>query len=67
MIRKRERLKGKPVADPFVIAKANILNAHVVTQERASENAAKIPNVCSHFKVPCLDLEEFMIKEGWLF
>ena len=30
-------------------------------------NAAKIPNVCAHFKIPCIDLEEFMHQQGWAF
>ena len=67
MIRKQERLKGKPVADPFVIARAKILNACVVTQEKGRENAAKIPNVCDHFGIPCINLEGFMKKERWTF
>jgi len=67
MIRKQERLKGKPVADPFVIARAKILNACVVTQENKTENAAKIPNVCEHFGIPCINLEGFMEKENWTF
>ena len=67
MIRKKERLKGKPVADPFVIARAKILNACVVTQEKNTENAAKIPNVCEHFVIPCINLEGFMNKESWTF
>ena len=67
MIRKQERLKGKPVADPFVIARAKILNACVVTQEKNTENAAKIPNVCEHFEIPCINLEGFMEKENWTF
>lgn len=67
MIRKQERLKGKPVADPFVIAKARIENATVVTQEHRKENAAKIPNVCDHFQISCMNLEEFMQKENWVF
>jgi hypothetical protein len=67
MIRKRERLRGKPVADPFVIAKAKISGAYVVTQEELKENAAKIPNVCKHFEIPCINLEGFMEKENWTF
>ena len=67
MVRKQERLKGKPVADPFVIARAKILGACVVTQEKNTENAAKIPNVCDHFGIPCIDLEGFMEKENWTF
>ena len=45
----QERLKGKPVADPFVIAKA------------------KIPNVCNHFGILCINLDGFMEKENWTF
>jgi Domain of unknown function (DUF4411) len=67
MIRKKERLKGKPVADPFVIARAKILGACVVTQEKNTDNAAKIPNACDHFGIPCTNLEGFMEKENWTF
>jgi hypothetical protein len=67
MIRTQQRLQGKPVADPFVIAKAKILDGCVVTQEKDRENAAKIPNVCKHFGIPCCNLEGFMEKEGWTF
>jgi len=67
MVRKQERLKGKPVADPFIIAKAKVINGCVVTQEKSTENAAKIPNVCERFKIPCINLEGFMEKENWTF
>ena len=67
MIRKQERLKGKPVADPFVIARAKISDACVVTQEKNTENAAKIPNVCDHFGIRCINLEGFMEEENWTF
>ena len=67
MIRKKERLKGKPVADPFVIARARISGACVVTQEKNTENAAKIPNVCDRFEIDCINLEGFMEKENWTF
>ena len=39
----------------------------VVTLERAKPNAAKIPNVCAHFGVPCLDFEGFLHENGWSF
>lgn len=58
---------GNPVADPFVIAKAGVNGAAVVTLEVAKPNAAKIPNICRHFGVPCMNLEEFMEAEGWEF
>ena len=67
LIRKKERLQGKPVADPFIIGKAKISNGIVVTQEQWKKNSAKLPNVCEYFKVECIDLEFFMEKENWTF
>lgn len=68
LIHKQERLLGKPVADPFVIARAKILNGCVITQEIEKPNAAKIPNVCKHFdNIACLNLEGFMGREDWTF
>jgi len=68
LVRKKERLNGKPVADPFVIAKAKIQEEGcVVTQEVKKPNAARIPNVCEHFDIPCLNLEAFMENEKWRF
>ena len=67
MIRKKEQLKGSPVADPFVIARAKILDAYVVTEENYAENSAKIPNVCKHFNILCISLEGFMSQENWIF
>jgi len=34
LIRKQERLLGKPVADPFVIAKAQSIGGCVITTEK---------------------------------
>lgn len=67
LINRKALLRGTPVADPFVIAAAKIKNGTVVTQEQAKPHAAKIPNVCDHFKIPCIDLEEFMKRQGWSF
>jgi hypothetical protein len=67
IIRKKERLQGKPVADPFIIGKAKILSGTVVTQEQWKNNSAKLPNVCKRFKVDCINLETFMEKENWIF
>ena len=67
LIGEKQRLTGTPVADPFVIACAKIRKATVVTEERLKPNAAKIPNVCQHFSVPCIDLEVFMQQQGWSF
>ena len=58
---------GTPVADPFVIAKAAILGMCVVTEEKESPNAARIPNVCNYFDIDCINLEQMMEREGWRF
>src|SRR5207244_12953235 len=66
-IEQQKLLKGGRNADPFVIAKAAIEGRTVVTMERLRTNAVKIPNICQHFRVRCLSLEEFMEEEGWQF
>ncbi len=67
LIRKKERIQGNPVADPFVIAKAKISHGCVVTQEKLKKNAAQIPNVCEYFGIPHINLEGFMERENWKF
>jgi len=59
--------KGGLNADPFVIAKAAVDGLTVVTLERAPPNSARIPNICQHFAVRCINLEQFMEREGWKF
>jgi len=67
MIKVQSTLRGKPVADPFVIAAAKIKNAIVVTEESLKPTGSKIPNVCNHFKILCVDLQQFMKNENWIF
>jgi predicted nucleic acid-binding protein len=67
LIRRKETLQGHPVADPFLVAKAKVENATLVTQEERRENAAKIPNVCEYFQIRYTNLEGFMETEGWQF
>lgn len=67
LISQQQRLKGKPVADPFVIAAARVNQATVVTEEVFKPNAAKIPNVCEHFHIECIDLEIFLAINSWQF
>ena len=61
--------KGTPVADPFLIAKAgaSARDMIVVTEETFRPNAAKIPNVCEHFGIECINLRQLMEREGWRF
>lgn len=67
LINQKAALNGTPVADPFVIACAKINAGTVVTEEKPKPNAAKIPNVCAHFGIPCGNLEMFMQNMGWSF
>lgn len=67
LISKQANLRGTPVADPFVIACAKIHNAVVVTEEQFKPNAAKIPNVCQHFGIKCINLAQFMEEQNWTF
>jgi hypothetical protein len=67
LISQKAALKGTPVADPFIVAAAAIKNAVVITQESLKPNAAKIPNVCEHFGIRCIKLEDFMTEQNWNF
>jgi len=66
-IETKKLLRGGLVADPFVIARAAVAGASVVTMETLKPNAADIPNICEHFGIPCLSLQQFMESEGWRF
>ena len=66
-IEQQKMYKGGFNADPFIIAKAAIISAQVVTDEREKPNAVKIPNICKHFSIPCMNFEEFMEAENWSF
>lgn len=50
-----------------MIAKAGADELTVVTMEKLKTGGAKIPNICKHFNVSCMTLEEFMAAEGWQF
>ena len=67
LIGNKQMLKGTPVADPFVIACAANNRGTVVTEEHFKDNAARIPNVCNRFKIPYINLQEFMSQQTWQF
>jgi len=60
-------LTGGKNADPFVVARAVAVEGAVLTMEQLKPNAAKIPNICDYFKLPCRDFRRFMMTEGWSF
>ena len=66
-IEQQKLYNGGKNADPFVIARAGILGIPVVTSEKFKPNAAKIPNICRHFQIDCMNLEEFMEHQNWHF
>lgn len=66
-IERQKMLRGGRNADSFVIAKAAVNGFTVVTMEQLRDNAVKIPNICNHFGIPWVSLEDFMEAEGWEF
>jgi hypothetical protein len=64
---RKKLLQGGYFADPFVIAKAKIKQAVVVTEEEQPPHGARIPNICQHFGIECVKLEGFLVKEDWKF
>ena len=66
-IEQQKILRGGKNADPFIIARAAVEERTVVTMEKLKDNAAKIPNICNHFGIDCITLEEFMELENWKF
>lgn len=67
LVSRKNILQGAPVADPFIIAKAEAHSGVVVTQEEYKPNGVKIPNVCNERKVECINLEVFMEQQNWIF
>jgi len=63
----KKLLTGGPFADPFIIAKAYVEHGTVVTQEKHMPNAAKIPNICANFHIPCINLQTFLKQNNWSF
>ncbi len=60
---------NRSMADPWVIAHALVEKAVVVTKEYKSSSIqspsrVKIPDVCAHFKLPCLGEFEFIDEIG---
>jgi hypothetical protein len=59
-------------ADPFVVATAMTHTAVVFTLEHeqgahepSKTNCPKIPNVCSHYGIECVNMEKFIEREGF--
>ena len=57
------KLRG--LADPWVVATAQTMEATVVTQEGSKPTKPKIPDACRALGIPCLNLLDFIRAEGW--
>ena len=64
---KFEEEKTDESADPFLIARAKILDGMVISQERKRGNRVRIPTICGHFSIECGTLDDMMEKENWSF
>ena len=67
LVGEKQRLRGTPVADPFIIACAQMCGGTVITEEVRKDGGAKIPNVCDHFKINWTNLEGFLAENNWEF
>ena len=64
-------LQGRPDADPYLVAKARTVAVPTTLVTEESPDPAKtdrLPAVCRHFDVDCIDLDEmFFARLGWRF
>ncbi len=67
LIARAKILRGKPVADPFLIATGYDTGGTVVTEEKRKPNASKIPNVCDDFGICVTNVEGMLEELGWSF
>lgn len=67
MVRVKQILSGSPVADPFLVAAGMTLGGTVVTEEKLTKNAPKIPNACQKHGVDCTNLRGMLGALNWKF
>lgn len=60
-----DETKGRGLADPWVVATAQVSSATVVTQEFPKPTKPRIPDACRVLKIPCVNLLELIRAEGW--
>jgi len=63
------QMRGRNKADPFVMATAKARKIVVVTEEgaRGNRNRPKIPLVCEHFGIECINVLDYIEQQGWTF
>jgi uncharacterized membrane-anchored protein YjiN (DUF445 family) len=66
-----DNIKGRSLADPWVISHAMDMNATVITKENVesamNSKRIRIPNVCKNMGVRCIDDFEFIKEIGLKF
>ncbi|MGA2222110.1 MAG: DUF4411 family protein [Verrucomicrobiia bacterium] len=70
-------LRETPEADPFVIALAQVqaenrkgelfASKHIVVTQESPTKANRIPAVCRHYGIECINVLELFRREGWKF
>ena len=60
MIHYKNIISNAPSADPFVVAKAKIENATLVTIEERKPNSSRMPTVCDDLGIRAISYEDFM-------
>ncbi len=66
-IRTRQISLGKPVADPFLVAKAKRLKATVLSNEISKPNSAQIPQICAALNVEIINFHDFLLENDFRF
>lgn len=59
-VHQKNILSNRPSADVYIVAKAKVLGATVVTNEKYKPNSAQLPNLCEELGVPYINYEDFM-------
>ena len=59
-IHQKNILENRPSADVYIVAKAKVLNAKVVTNEKFRPNSAQLPNLCKELQVEFISYDDFM-------
>lgn len=59
-VHQKNILENRPSADIYIVAKAKVLDATVVTNENYKPHSAQLPNLCEELVVSCISYDDFM-------
>ena len=66
----RKARKGRVDADPYLVSKARtatISTALVTEESQDPDKTDRLPAVCRHFGIDCVNLDEMIFRLGWRF